>query len=227
MAALTRPLPKSLQRAATSKAAAKVRGASSRTSVSLQKADDLDLIHGAQAGDEESFRWLVERYKKRAYWLAYQQIHNEQDATDISQEAFIRVFKSIHRFDERYKFYTWLYRIVSNLCVDLLRKRGDRRKVSIEAIGDLSAKGAPVSQNLEHQELSGRVAEVLDRLPPKYKAVMVMRELKGIDAKEIARIVGSTHATIRWRLHRARALFRDAWEERFGGPPGTTAEEQA
>jgi len=185
-------------------------------SASLDGADDLTLIRAAQKGSEEGFRVLVERYRKRAYWLAYQLVHNEQDAHDIAQLAFVRVFRSIARFDPRYKFYTWLYKIVSNLSVDQLRKRGDRKRISIDAIGDVEGRAAPVDQNLQHMERGSRVRQVLEKLPPKYKTVMVLRELKGIDAKEIAKIVGSTHATVRWRLHRARALFRVAWEEMFG-----------
>lgn len=186
------------------------------TLLSLEGADEVELIEAAQQGSEEGFRVLVGRYRKRAYWLAYQLVHDEQDAHDIAQQAFVRVFRSIHRFDRRYKFYTWLYKIVTNLSVDLLRKRGDRKRVSIDKIGDVRSKEMPIGRGLEHAELSERVHEVLDRLPPKYRAVMVLRELKGIDAKEIAKMVDSTHATVRWRLHRARALFREEWEKLYG-----------
>jgi RNA polymerase sigma-70 factor, ECF subfamily len=195
----------------------KGRAAASREPVvSLANLDENELIAEAQQGSEEAFRILVERYQRRAYLVAYQLLHNAEEARDVAQEAFIRVFKSLHRFDSRYKFYTWLYKIVSNLSVDQLRKRGNRKRVSIDAIGDVSDNGAPVYQSLEHAELGERVRAVLDKLPPKYKTVMVLRELKGIDAKEIASIVGSTHATVRWRLHRARSLFRTEWVQLFG-----------
>lgn len=186
-------------------------------------ADDRDLIVRAQAGDEEAFRALVERYKKRAYWVAYNLVGDEDDARDIAQEAFIRVFKSIRTFDLRYKFYTWLYRIVTNLGVDALRKRGGQKRVSIEDVGDIRSSEIGPHDGLERAELRERVAEALEDLPPQYRAVMVLREIEGFSSREIADMVGSTHATVRWRLHRARALFRAAWERRFGPEPNGRA----
>jgi RNA polymerase sigma-70 factor (ECF subfamily) len=178
--------------------------------------DDREVIVRAQAGDEEAFRDLVERYKKRAYWVAFNLVNDENEARDISQEAFIRVFRNIAKFDLRFKFYTWLYQIVTNLSIDALRKRQGQRRVSLEDVGDVRAVQQSAHERLERLELKERVAEVLETLPPKYKAVLSLRELEGLSSKEIATIVGSTHATVRWRLHRARSLFRDAWEARFG-----------
>lgn len=181
--------------------------------------DDRDLIARAQTGEEEAFHVLVERYKKRAYWVAYNLLGDEDDARDVAQEAFIRVFRSIASFDPRYKFYTWLYRIVTNLAVDALRKRGNQRRVSIDDLGEVRSGDAGPHDGLERAELKERVNAVLAELPPKYKAVIVLREIEGFSSKEIAGMVGSTHATVRWRLHRARSLFRDAWERRFGAVP--------
>ncbi|RME73668.1 MAG: sigma-70 family RNA polymerase sigma factor [Planctomycetota bacterium] len=174
------------------------------------------LVARAREGDESAFRALVDRYRKRIYWVAYNMVGDEQDAIDITQEAFVRVFKSLDRFDPRYRFYTWLYRIVSNLSVDLLRKRGTRRNVSLDDVGDMQGNGIGAHEQLERAELGQRVRAVLDRLPPPYREVMVLRELNGLSAKEIAELVGSTHATVRWRLHRARKLFRDEWESLYG-----------
>jgi RNA polymerase sigma-70 factor (ECF subfamily) len=188
-------------------------------STDIPEDDDRHLIARAQAGEEIAFRDLVERYKKRAYWVAYHLVGDEDDARDIAQEAFIRVFRSIASFDLRYKFYTWLYRIVTNLAVDTLRKRGGQKRVSIEDVGDLRSSEVGPHDGLERAELKERVGAVLKDLPPKYRAVIVLREIEGFSSKEIADMVGSTHATVRWRLHRARSLFREAWEKRFGAGP--------
>jgi RNA polymerase sigma-70 factor (ECF subfamily) len=204
-----RSAAKAAPEAPTDSASAEAQAAKKAT----EKAAERALIEACQRGEEAAYKELVERYQRRAFWLARKL---EEDARDISQKAFIRVFKSIHRFDHRYRFYTWLYKIVQNLSVDHLRKRGDRRNVSIDAVGDVQGKTRPVDMEMRETELSGRVGEVLDMLPPKYKTVMVLRELEGFDAKEIAEMVGSTHATIRWRLHRARALFREEWVKLFG-----------
>ena len=200
-------------------------GAAEAETADAARAEENALIERARAGDADAFRTLVDRYRKRIYWVAYNMVGDEQDAIDITQEAFVRVFKSLDRFDPRYRFYTWLYRIVSNLSVDLLRKRGNRRNVSLDDVGDMQAGGDSAHVALERAELGERVRAVLDRLPPPYREVMVLRELNGFSSKEIADMVGSTHATVRWRLHRARKLFREAWEELYGEEPndGETA----
>lgn len=182
--------------------------------------DDRELILRAQKGDEEAFAGLVERYKKRAYWVAYNLVNDEDEAKDVSQEAFIRVFRSIGRFDLRYKFYTWLYQIVTNLSIDALRKRQGAKKVSIDDVGDVSDHEMSAHEKLEKSELKERVGKVLETLPPMYRTVITLREIEGLSSKEIADIVGSKHATVRWRLHQARLLFKEAWEARFGKMEG-------
>ncbi len=201
-------------------AAATMLGPAREAALETEGADDRDLIARARRGDEAGFRELVERYKGRAYWVAYHIVGDEDEARDIAQEAFIRVFRSLDGFDPRYKFFTWLYRIVTNLAVDSLRRRGSQRRVSIEDVGDLRSADAGPHEGLERAELRERVAAVLGELPPAYRTVMVLREIEGFSSKEIADMVGSTHATVRWRLHRARSLFRAAWERRFGADPG-------
>ena len=178
---------------------------------------DADLVIAARGGDEGAFRVLVERYQQRIFWVARGMVGNDEDARDAAQEAFVRVFRSLERFDVRLRFYTWLYQIVVNLCIDHLRKQGKRRGVSLESVGDVASDGAEGGEAAaEASELRGRVQRVLNELPAKYKAVMVLSDLEGIGAKEIAEITGTTHATVRWRHHRARKLFREAWERIYG-----------
>ncbi len=176
---------------------------------------DAQLVIAARKGDQDGFRGLVDRYQQRVFWVARGMLGNDEDARDAAQEAFIRVHRSLERFDINLKFYTWLYQIVVNLSIDHLRKNAKRRGVSLDAVGDV---GKPDDSpcSLEGAELKIRVAAILDQLPPKYKAVMVLSDLEGIGAKEIATITGTTHATVRWRHHRARKLFREAWERTYG-----------
>lgn len=179
--------------------------------------DDSDaaLVERVRAGDTSAFATLVDRYQQRSFWVARGMVGNDEDARDIAQEAFVRVFKSIDRFDTRMRLYTWLYQIVVNLCIDHLRKQGKRRAASLDVLGDVA--GAPAGKDdLEGAELRTRVHRVLGELPDKYRAVMVLSDLEGIGAKEIATMTGTTHATVRWRHHRARKLFREAWERIFG-----------
>lgn len=179
--------------------------------------DDSDaaLVERVRAGDTSAFATLVDRYQQRAFWVARGMVGNDEDARDIAQEAFVRVYRSLDRFDTRMRLYTWLYQIVVNLCIDHLRKQSKRRAASIDALGDVV--GAPAGKDdLEGAELRSRVHRVLGELPDKYRAVMVLSDLEGIGAKEIATMTGTTHATVRWRHHRARKLFREAWERIFG-----------
>ena len=180
-----------------------------------QGADAL-LVERSRSGDTDAFASLVDRYQQRVFWVARGMLGNDEDARDAAQEAFIRVFRSLDRFDLRLKFYTWLYQIVVNLCIDMLRKQVKRRGVSLEQVGDVAGAHNGTGNGLESSELKQRVYRVLDELPPKYRTVMVLSDLEGIGAKDIAHMTGTTHATVRWRHHRARQLFREAWERIHG-----------
>ncbi|HET6203673.1 MAG TPA: sigma-70 family RNA polymerase sigma factor [Planctomycetota bacterium] len=175
---------------------------------------DHDLIRGIQGGDPDAFRALFERHQRRAYGIAYQMVGNAEEASDVVQEAFLRIHRSIDRFDFSKAFTTWLYRIVVNLSIDGLRRSGLRRDVGIEDLEDSIPAGARPEALLESDETVRLVRSVLEELPPKFKAVMVLRDLHGLSGKEIASIVGASHATVRWRLHRARKAFRVAWERK-------------
>jgi RNA polymerase sigma-70 factor, ECF subfamily len=177
---------------------------------------DAALVERSRAGDTAAFALLVDRYQQRVFWVARGMLGNDEDARDAAQEAFIRVFRSLDRFDLRLKFYTWLYQIVVNLCIDQLRKQVKRRGVSLDQVGDVPGAGNNGGGALESTELRQRVYRVLDELPPKYRTVMVLSDLEGIGAKDIAHMTGTTHATVRWRHHRARQLFREAWERIHG-----------
>jgi RNA polymerase sigma-70 factor (ECF subfamily) len=178
---------------------------------------DHELIRGAQRGEEHAFEMLVRRHEERAMRVALALVANREDAKDLAQEAFLRVFRNLERFDFEHEFTTWLYRIVTNLAIDLLRKRRPAMSTSAEeeeeADLDLAdPDGAPPSRPLEQMETAERVRACIDRLAPHFRSVMILRELEGLPCTEIARIVGTTHVTVRWRLHRGRKLFLEEWE---------------
>lgn len=175
---------------------------------------EVALVQRAQQGDESAFRELVERYQRRTYWIAYNMLHSYEQAQDIAQEAFLRVFRNLPRFDTHKNFYTWLYQIVVNLCIDRLRRASHARSVELSEIGGLTDPKPDPSEATDRRDLRERVLRTLDRLPDRYKAVLVLRDIQGFSGNEIAEIVGCTNATVRWRLHRARKLFKDVWEGR-------------
>jgi len=178
---------------------------------------DHELIRRAQRGDEDAFRILVERHQQRAFRIARTLVPSRDDAADLAQEAFLRIFRSLDRFDFNHEFTTWLYRIVTNLGIDHLRKRRPTFSTSgsedDDGEFDLLDEDAPSpSDNLEREETAARVRAIIDRMPPHFRSVLALRELEGLPCTEIARIVGATHVTVRWRLHRGRKMFQEEWE---------------
>lgn len=184
------------------------------------RAIDHDLLRRSQEGDQEAFGDLVRRHERRAWRVARNMVPSDEDAQDIAQEAFLRVFRSLDRFDFDHEFTTWLYRIVTNLCIDHLRKR----RPALSTASLVEEEGAELdledprderpSDWIEAGETADEVQACLDALAPHFQSVLVLRELEGLPCTEIAEIVGATHVTVRWRLHRGRKLFQDEWERR-------------
>ena len=181
---------------------------------------DADLVHRALDGEEDAFSALVARYQRKSFWIAFHVLGRVEDARDVTQEAFVRVYRSLHKFDFGRNFYTWFYRIVMNLAIDQLRKNRSARAASLDDFGDGLPGNQEASMPAERKETRGMVWHVLDRLDKKFKAVLVLRDIHGMSCREIAPILSVTHATVRWRLHRGRQIFRDHWE-RLGRAVGT------
>lgn len=182
-----------------------------------RRRDDVELIRKCQQGDSEALKKLVQKYQEKAVWIAYQMVGNFEEARDISQEAFIRVYRSIHKFNLMSNFYTWLYRIVINLCIDYLRKQGQRaRPVSIDDVGDVCAQPSNIERRLEKEELSVKIYKVLEKVPPKYRSILILRDIEDYDCKEVATILDCNHNTVRWRLFRGRQIFKEIWEKQEG-----------
>jgi len=186
-------------------------GAAPRSREAAVPSEDAELIARCREGEENACRTLVRRYEKKAFWIAFEMVGDRDDALDIVQEAFVRVFRSIDRFDTRKNFYTWLYRIVTNLCIDSLRKTPKSRAVSLDGIVESVSRGDSPRDSLEKRELGHQIHRILSVLPPKYKAMIVLRDIEGHSCKDIAKIVGCSHANVRWRLHKARRMFQELW----------------
>ena len=187
----------------------------------MKKLDDKELVKLSQAGDDVAYEELVNRYRERLYWMAYNMVGNSEEAWDVAQETFVRVYKALDRYNPKYRFYTWAYQIGHNICIDHLRRRGLAKMVSIESLStdsykmDFPSEDPPVGDNLERRELLERIRTILDKLPVKYKKVLVMRDLEDMHCREIARIMKCSYPTLRWRLFQARKLFKEAWEREF------------
>lgn len=176
---------------------------------------DAELVRRSLAGEMGAFAMLVQRYQRRAFFVAHHLIGDVEEARDVAQEAFLRVYRSLDSFDFARNFYTWFYRIVTNLAIDRLRKLGVLRASRLDDVGYEQA--SPDDAPAEGAELTAMVWSVLEELDAKFRAVLVLRDIHGLSCREIAPILHVTHATVRWRLQRGRCLFRDLWERRTRG----------
>ena len=174
--------------------------------------EDRVLVERARFGDEQAFERLVGKYQDRTVYIARNFVHDEESARDVAQEAFLRVYRCLDRYDPKYRFYTWFYRLVVHLAIDWVR----RHRKPVQALSDRVVEGhghhEKPGRGLENGELRNRVERILLEVPMKYRILLVLRDIEGFTSKEIAEIANWNHATVRWRLHRARKLFRAAWE---------------
>lgn len=175
---------------------------------------DSELVRRTLEGEADAFSALVARHQKRAFWIAFHLVGRAEDARDVTQEAFLRLHRCLHQYDFARSFSTWFHRILTNLAIDHLRKHRHAAGVaSLEdipgGIADEREAGIAVWERAERGAL---VQKVLDALDPRFRAVLVMRDLQGMAGPEIAPILGITHSTVRWRLHRARQMFQAHWE---------------
>ena len=171
---------------------------------------DGELVQQALGGREDAFATLVTRYHRKAFWIAFHLLGRVEDARDVVQESFLRLYRSLDSFDFGRNFYTWFYRIVMNLAIDALRKHRSAKATALEDFADLPVReddGTPV----ERRETGSLVWQVLEKLDGKFRAVLVLRDIHGLSCREIAPILKVTHATVRWRLHRGRQIFREHW----------------
>jgi RNA polymerase sigma-70 factor (ECF subfamily) len=186
--------------------------------------DELALIRAAQQGDADAFERLVQRHDQNVLRLAYNLLRSEEDARDIYQEAFLRVYKNLHTFRFDCSFHTWLYRIVTNLCLDHLRKRRVRREEAAvvdteegqrDRLGlavETSALGDP-QRRLESERLRQRIEAVLEQLTPRERAVFEMRHHQGMRLRAIGEVLGTSEEAAKNCLFRATQKMRHALGE--------------
>ena len=186
--------------------------------------DDRKLSAQAKAGDKEAYRLLVERYQERAYRLAFQVLRSQSDAEDVVQEAFVKAYLSLAKFKGDSRFYTWLYRIVYNMAIDV-KRRGSRRsweaggleedrlRVGREEVvfGDESPSGP--QDMLLRKEQARLIKETLGELSEEHRAVFVLREIDGLSYDEMAQVLGVSKGTVMSRLFYARKKLMEKLQD--------------
>jgi RNA polymerase sigma-70 factor (ECF subfamily) len=177
---------------------------------------DARLVERARHGDDDAFALLVGRYERKLLAVLVRMVHDEDLARDLGQETFWKVYTRLDRFDTARRFGPWLFRIGVNLALDELRRRPALPAARIDRPQARGRGGfdLPDPDPRLRAELAQEVHFVLDRLPLPYRTVLVLRDLEGFSSAEVAAIVGKREATVRWRLARAREMFREHWERR-------------
>jgi RNA polymerase sigma-70 factor (ECF subfamily) len=183
---------------------------------------DRALLTRAQKGDSKAFRELIERHQRRAFAIALSLVRDENDARELVQDAFLRVHRNLASFQGSSSFFTWLYRIITNLAIDLMRKPSRRvadlddttRDLEETLDGDMPLlsriDGADPAEQVKRKEIAGRLQTALDDLPAYHRAVIVMREVDGLSYDEMATALGVSKGTIMSRLFHARQKLQKA-----------------
>jgi RNA polymerase sigma-70 factor, ECF subfamily len=195
--------------------------ADARQAAAVKLADEQGLVRKAQAGDRLAFDDLVRRYDRDVLRLALNLVHRSEDARDIYQESFLRVYRNLHRFRFECSFYTWLYRIVTNVALDHLRRRTSRREdqapVPEEAEGGTRdffdrqpepRAAANPEKRLLGQELGRQIQEAMSRLSPRERMVFEMKHYQGLRLRAIGDLLGTSEETAKNSLFRATRKLR-------------------
>src|SRR5438477_9659838 len=185
---------------------------------------DRELVRSAQRGDEQAFRRLVEKYQRRVYQLALGMVKDADEAMDITQETFVRVHRYLPSFKGESSFFTWTYRIATNLCLDAARRRGRSERVEMdESDAEIEAHMDPPSAALAgpqraalNAELKAKIDDALASLPPKHRAILLLREVEGLSYEELARTLGIRKGTVMSRLFHARLKMQRKLREYLG-----------
>ncbi len=189
------------------------------------RARETELIEAYRAGETDAFGQLVELYRQRAYSLAYRWLENREDALDVCQEAFLRMYRALGRWRPKSSIFTWLYRVIVNLSIDVRRKRAREKEVPLEGEGGELGQGVQIASSevspwhaadLKQLGLSIRQAAML--LPKRQQKAFVLRFYEGLAIRDIARVMrcseGATKATLFHAVRRMRKILAPQWRKK-------------
>jgi len=187
----------------------------------MESLSDNEIINRVLSGNTRSFAGLVERHQDKAMTLAMRMLRNREEAEDAVQDAFVKAFSALDKFERRSRFSTWLYRIVFNVCSTALSKRTKAQLPFSENGEEGNEKEIPDSGEmpdlaLEGEEFRQHVLDAINELPPLYSGITTMFYLDDLSYEEIAAITGSPLGTVKAQLFRARAMLREEVLRRTG-----------
>lgn len=183
---------------------------------------DAELVKQVLRGDIEIFEEIVARYEKKVYGLAFRMLRNHEDASDAAQEAFLKIYRSLASFKGSSKFSTWVYRITTNVCLDMLRQRKKRSAYSLddplqlddgEVLREMAADCGDPDERLYKKELMAALSKAIGELPDEQRFVVVLRDIYGLSYGEISKALGVPLGTVKSRLNRARNAIQDTMQK--------------
>ncbi len=180
--------------------------------------DDRDLATAVRHGDEDAFAELVRRHSGGLHRAVARIVFDDAEAWDVVQTAFLRAWQRIDRYDPRWSFATWLYRIGTNLAIDLIRARGSRERAhrsEAEQGLRLVHEGDATTRRADHHEVQRVLADLVEMLTPQQRSAFVLREIEGLDTAEVGEIIGCSPTTVRNHVFQARKLLRRELERRY------------
>jgi len=188
--------------------------------------DDLTLVKRVRSGDQRAFKLLVERYQRKVYAVALGMLKDKEEAMDVSQEAFVKVYKYLDHFKGDSSFYTWLYRVTVNICIDVIRRRQSMKGEQVEFdetvqmdspdahIGALGSRlGTNPQKSALRRELAEKIQEALEQVPEKHRAILLLREVEGLSYEDLARTLEIPKGTVMSRLFHARTKVQKILSE--------------
>jgi RNA polymerase sigma-70 factor, ECF subfamily len=170
-----------------------------------------EIIEKVKKGDQDAFRKLVEEYRQQAFSMAFRIICDEEEARDIVQDSFIKIWQKMETYDRTQKFSTWLYKIVANTAIDRLRQINRHKQVKLEeVISTLDRLNLEITQKeVDNEETARLITWLAEGLPEKQKMVFILRDLQGMDSPEVQQILNLSETSVKSNLYYARITIRE------------------
>lgn len=189
--------------------------------VKIYKSMDPEVLKRAQKGDEEAFAQIVSEHQNLVYTVALRILANPDDALDAAQDVFFRVWKSLSKFQGRSEFTTWLYRITANICLDYIKKRKRERRVSLSWPDEQEERfpetDVTIDEEMDRIEVKDRLEEILEKMNPIYRSVLVLRDIYGFSYEEISHLLKISLQATKIRIYRARLDFKSRFRQLESG----------